>query len=114
MLSRLAADRDRPPALVDGDVDDVGLGDLDAKPRVLLALRLEVEVIVNAFLIGMMAREGWIEPIDAQQGPFILGRWFRDQVRGMGVSIDPLKATLGTVIDGALQSVVALGLDKNA
>jgi hypothetical protein len=77
-------------------------------------LQLEVEAIMKAYLYGFMAHRGWIEKIEAQQAAFMLGRALRDQIRGLGVSIDTLKATLGMVMTEALRAIVDLGIEKGA
>lgn len=65
---------------------------------------------MQAYLVGYMGARGWIAPIEAQQAPFMAGRFFRDQLRSLSVPIDTLKATLGTVLDDALAEIVQLGL----
>ena len=73
--------------------------------------RLEVETIMQAYLVGYMGARGWIAPIEAQEAPFVAGRFFRDQLRSVNVPIDTLKATLATVIDDTLAEIVQIGLE---
>jgi len=75
-------------------------------------MELEVGAIMQAYLCGVMARRGWVEKIEAQQAHFALGRALRDRLRGLGVPLETLKLTIGTVIDEALESIVQLGLEN--
>jgi|GEM_PF-5341808 len=63
-----------------------------------------------AYLSVHAAQRGWVPEIEARQAAFRLGRAFRDRLRTLGVPIDSLKATLGTVIDRTLMKIVELGL----
>lgn len=83
-----------------------------AQPLREQILQAEAEALIHAYLSGYMAHRGWVPEIEARQAAFRLGRAFRDRLRTMGVPIDTLKATLGTVIDGALAKIVALGLEN--
>ena len=94
---------------IDGEAHDYADVVL-ANPRREEIMRLEVETIMQAYLVGYMAARKWIEPMMAQQAPFMAGRFFRDQLRSLDVPVDTLKATLGTVINRALAEIVQLGL----
>lgn len=73
-------------------------------------IRLEVETIMQAYLVGYMGARGWIDPIEAQQASYTAGRFFRDQLRSLGVPVETLKGSFATVIDDALAEIVQLGL----
>lgn len=68
--------------------------------------QLQVEVAMEAYFCGLMARRGWIDALDAQQGAFFLGRKLRDELRALGVDLGKVNANFGTVVDRALMSIV--------
>src|ERR1051326_1253580 len=76
-------------------------------------VQIEGESIMQAYLLGYMAKRGWIDEGIALQSAFRLGRHLRDQLRSLGVRIDTLRATLGTVVDDVLLQIVKLGLRPN-
>ena len=74
--------------------------------------QLEVDTFMQVYLAGYMAKQGWIEEIEALQMPFMLGRSLRDQIRSLGVSFTNVSANLGTDMNKALEAVLKLGMDK--
>ena len=74
--------------------------------------RLEAETIMQTYLYGYMAKQGWIEEIEALQMPFALGRSLRDRIRELGVSSTHASATLATDMNKALEAVLKLGMGK--
>jgi hypothetical protein len=83
------------------------------RPERQRILKLEVEAIMQAYLFGYMARQGWIEESMALQSAYVLGRSLRDQIRALGVSLDSLQATLGTVMADALTEIIRQGMKQN-
>jgi hypothetical protein len=73
-------------------------------------LQMEVETMMQAYLRGYMARQGWISEPLALQSPYVLGRRLRDGLRAMGVSLNSLNANLGTVMSSALTNIARLGM----
>ncbi|HJT80271.1 MAG TPA: hypothetical protein VJ719_03655 [Chthoniobacterales bacterium] len=76
--------------------------------------KLHVDTIMQVYLNGYMAAQGWITENVALQSAFMLGRNLRDQIRGLGLPLDKLSANTGTTIDGALKSIVEVGIQSKA
>lgn len=87
---------------------------VSSHPRRDQIAQLEAEIIIQAYLCGFMAHQGWIEEVEAQQAAFMLGRALRDQLRGLGVSFDTLNVTFGLAMTEALEAIVKLGIEKGA
>ena len=77
-----------------------------ASPQRERVAQRQVEVAMEAYFCGLMARRGWIDAVDAQQGAFFLGRKLRDEIRALGVDLAKVSANFGTVVDRALLSIV--------
>lgn len=77
-----------------------------AHPQRERIVKLQVEIAMEAYSCGLMARRGWIEPLVAQQGAMYLGRKLRDELRALGVDLGKVNANFGTVIDRALLNIV--------
>jgi hypothetical protein len=91
------------------DLADLILG----HPRRDDIMRLEVSTMMDAYLMGHMARRGWIGEIDARLASHRVGRAFRDQLRQWGVPIDTCRATLGMVVNDALERIAELGIRED-
>ncbi len=77
-------------------------------------VQVEVNAIMRACLCGYLAYRGWITPVAARQGAYMLGRNLRDELRTLGVQIDSLKTTLGTVMNRALDEIVQQAITQGA
>ncbi len=81
-----------------------------AHPDREAVIKLEADAIMQAYLNGFMAAQGWITENIAMQSAFLLGRGLRDQVRGLGISLNSVNANLDVVMNEALSKIVKLGL----
>ena len=77
-----------------------------AHPRRDEILRLEAEVILQAWLCGYMARRGWVPEPEARQAAFRLGMMLRDRVRAAGVPVESAGERLSSTVDTTLLEVV--------
>ena len=93
------------------DYADLVLTVPNSQDRILQA---EVDAMMGAYLQGYMAGRGWAEADAARLAAFVRGRALRDQLRALGLPIDQLRATLGTVMDNALREITELGLRDGA
>lgn len=72
-------------------------------------LEVEVAAMMGAYLAGYAAGIGWVDVVLAEQEAYRIGRALRNELRSIGIRLEELTLTIGTVMDGALRDIVKLG-----
>ncbi len=65
--------------------------------------------MMGAYLAGYAAGIGWVDVVLAEQEAYRIGRALRDELRAIGIRLEELSLTIGTVMDGALRDIAKLG-----
>ena len=73
-------------------------------------LKVQGEMLMDAYFCGYMASRGWIAEAEAKQAALRLSHALRDDLQKMGIALESLDPAIGRVIDEAMTAVVELGL----
>lgn len=83
-----------------------------AHPRRQDIEQLEVQGLFQVFLIGYMAKQGWLSKAEAEKSTFQLSRLFRDKLRDLGIQLDKLNLNFAVILDDTYQAIMNIGFNE--